>query len=151
MHPIKPGVMTLVSLCVLLSFQTSAAGLYKWVDADGNVNYTQSPPPPGTEVTTIKPPPPVANSASRQQLEQRIDSLNKLTEQRQKQAEEKQKTESGQAERKRLCEQAKTIQAGYERPRVSVTDSDGNPRILAEEERLQGLEKAGKKVEELCK
>jgi len=133
------------------SFPLTAAELYKWVDAEGNVNYTQSPPPPGTQGTTIKPPPPVANEASRQQLDQRIDSLNKLTEQRQKQVEQRQKTEGEQLEQKRLCEQARSRLASLERPRVSVTASDGSSRILGEEERMQGLEKARQQLQELCK
>ncbi len=151
MRQFRSGLFSILSIGLIFSFQLPAAELHKWVDAEGNVNYTQSPPPPGTQGTTIKPPPPVADGASRQQLEHRLDSLDKLTEQRQKQTEQRQKSATEQAEQKRLCEQARSRLASYERPRVSVTGSDGNTRILGEEERTQGLEKARQQVQELCK
>jgi hypothetical protein len=45
------------ALILLLAIQTSyAEELYRWVDADGNVQYTQTPPPAGVnaEVKTLQ-------------------------------------------------------------------------------------------------
>ena len=40
-------------LCLLVP--SAFAGLYKWVDEDGNVHYTDSPPPQGAEEVTLPP------------------------------------------------------------------------------------------------
>ena len=40
-------------LCFLIP--SAFAGLYKWVDADGNVHYTDHPPPQGAEEVTLPP------------------------------------------------------------------------------------------------
>ncbi len=40
---------------------SAAAGLYKWVDANGNVQYSQDPPPQG-KFESIAPPAPAAES-----------------------------------------------------------------------------------------
>ncbi len=40
-------------LCLLVP--SAFAGLYKWVDADGSVHYTDTPPPQGAEEVTLPP------------------------------------------------------------------------------------------------
>jgi len=43
----KSPVQLFVALAVLLATATVAAQVYKWVDKDGQVQYTDTPPPPG--------------------------------------------------------------------------------------------------------
>ena len=50
-------LLTLLIGLMMSSF--SHAKMYKWVDEEGNVHYTQTKPPADTEVETIKPPPKV--------------------------------------------------------------------------------------------
>ena len=40
-------------LCLLVP--SAFAGLYKWVDTDGNIHYTDTPPPQGAEEVTLPP------------------------------------------------------------------------------------------------
>jgi hypothetical protein len=48
----------LMTLCIAIALPAAAAaGMYKWVDADGNVIYSQTPPPQGVQAETIGPPP----------------------------------------------------------------------------------------------
>ncbi|MCP4697318.1 MAG: DUF4124 domain-containing protein [Gammaproteobacteria bacterium] len=52
--------MKRLSLVFLLAFFSSldlSAAAYKWVDAEGNVHYSQRPPPSNVKSTVIKPPP----------------------------------------------------------------------------------------------
>jgi hypothetical protein len=44
------------ALMLLLAFPTQAA-MYRWVDPDGNVVYSEMPPPGARDVKTIAPPP----------------------------------------------------------------------------------------------
>jgi len=147
----KSGLITAVLVVQIICLPVAQAELYKWRDKEGNVNYTQTPPPAGTQVTTIKPPPAVTTAAANERLQQRLQTLDKLAGARQKQTEEKQKSGQDVAEQQRLCEQAKSHLASYERPRVNVPTADGNSRILGEDERLGQIEKARGQVKELCK
>lgn len=45
---------TLTVLLMLLSLSATAGQVYRWVDAQGNVNYTDQPPPPGAKGSTQK-------------------------------------------------------------------------------------------------
>ncbi len=46
-----------VLLAVMLAFAASAfAQMYRWVDKDGRVHYTATPPPPGVKARTLQAP-----------------------------------------------------------------------------------------------
>ena len=47
-------VFVLIMLSVFY-ISVPAGEMYKWVDEEGNVQYTQTPPPEGTEATTVTP------------------------------------------------------------------------------------------------
>ena len=148
----KTDYLLINSLFLLLIIHTPPiqAELYKWVDKDGNVNYTQSPPPAGIRATKIKPPPAALDNATVERLQRQQAVLGELSEQRRSEAEQQQKGASEQEQKQGLCAQARSTMAGYNRPRVSITSADGTRRALGEDERLQGLERARKQVEELC-
>ena len=44
-----PGAIVLVTLMTVLSVATAKETMYRWVDVDGNVNYSDRPPPAGAE------------------------------------------------------------------------------------------------------
>lgn len=148
----KPGAIVILSgLVFLLGVRTDTyAQLYKWVDENGNVNYTQSPPPPGIEGSTIKPPAPVNTETARKQLDSRLSNLDKLAGQRQQQDEEKLQAEQQSATQGRLCNQARARLASYQQPRINVTDSNGLNRRLSEEERQREISRSRQQVNELC-
>jgi len=146
-----PGLTRLLGLVILAYQPVVYAELYKWVDKDGHVNYTQSPPPAGVKSTTIQPPPVVRAEMANEHLQKRIETVKTMTEQRQKQIDAKLKSDQDLAGQKLLCDQARSRLASYERPRVSVSDADGNSRLLGEDERLREVEKARGQVKELCK
>lgn len=43
----KSPIQLFIALAILLATATVAAQVYKWVDKDGKVQYTDTPPPPG--------------------------------------------------------------------------------------------------------
>jgi hypothetical protein len=50
-------MLRILILCVTLAFAAAAsAQLYRWVDKDGRVHYTATPPPPGTKARTLQGP-----------------------------------------------------------------------------------------------
>ena len=141
-------------LFLCLSAGGAAAEIYKWVDKDGNVQYTQSPPPDGIAAQEIQPPPPPADAAEAEQaLEMDVEGLEKAAEAKKEQAAEKLKTQADADKEAKLCEQAKARMASYERPRVTIPDpsAEGGRRRATEEERVAELAKSEALVKELCK
>ena len=62
----KSPVQLFIALAILLATATVAAQVYKWVDKDGKVQYTDTPPPANatkSEARKIDTAPPVATKA----------------------------------------------------------------------------------------
>jgi hypothetical protein len=150
----QPGEHWRVFLMVCLlgaAFPAAPARIYKWVDADGNVQYTQTPPPGGIKSEEIKPPPPpVDTGAAVKALEEQRAVLDKSRDDRIKAAEQEQRAQQESADRQRQCEQAKLRLAAYERPRVNVVGEGGSRRRATEEERVAEIAKAREAVQQLC-
>ena len=127
------------------------AATYKWVDAEGNTQYSQQPPPDGAEAETVAPPPKVDTDKAVGDLEKQQEQFKKQDEDKSKQAEETQKTGEDLAQQKKRCEQAKDKLAKMQRPRISVTGEDGNRKRLSEDERQTAINDANKSIAELCK
>lgn len=137
------------SILLFLFSMNCFAAMYKWVDADGNVHYTQSPPT-GVESETIKPPPEVDTDNAIKQLEDQKKRADQYLEDKHKQKEEGQQAGAELAQKKALCEQAKARVASYERPRVNIVAEDGTRTRAPEETRLEELKKSKEDVDKYC-
>ena len=146
------GKLTVLLLgCVCLSSQHAIAEMYKWVDAEGNTNYTQSPPPGDIEKEVIKPPPKINSELSEKQLENRKKELNESRDSRLESKQQKKEQQQDLEKQRADCGKAKARLASYERPRVNVKDKDGNPARVPEEQRQKEIEKSKELVAKLCK
>ena len=131
--------------------QHSLATAYKWVDEDGNTHYTQTPPPGGMSGEAITPPlPKVDTEAARSKIKSLTERADKLQAERAEKAEQRRQQLAQEAEQATLCQQARTSQASYERPRVNEVMEDGSRRIMGEEERQAGLARARNLVSKFC-
>lgn len=130
--------------------QHSLATAYKWVDEDGNTHYTQTPPPGDTPGKAINRPPKVDIEAAQDEIKSLTERADKLQAERVEKAEQRQKKLAQEAERATLCQQARTSQASYERPRVNEVMADGRRRAMGEEERQAGLARAKDLVSKFC-
>lgn len=50
----KSPIQLFIAIAILLATATVAAQVYKWVDKDGQVQYTDTPPPPGATKAEAK-------------------------------------------------------------------------------------------------
>ncbi len=50
----KSPIQLFIAIAILLATATVAAQVYKWVDKDGKVQYSDQPPPPGATKTEAK-------------------------------------------------------------------------------------------------
>ncbi len=122
----------LFALLLVLSPQAaSAAGIYKWVDADGVTHYSESSPEnaPAREVE-IEPPPVVPSVEQQQrlrQIEQSYDELSReLASQRQARQQRRQAEAEAQRDRRERCGHALIQLRVLEKAQPVYRDEDGN-------------------------
>lgn len=150
----KKYIQKFTGLSLLLLFISGPgfAAMYKWVDADGNVHYTQSPPPGDIEGETIKPPPKVDTDKALKELQDRQDKIKSINEDRTREAEEEKMKEGNLAKKKAACDLAKDkLAKASGSTRVYATDEKGNRVKLGEDERQARIDAAKKEVAEFCK
>ena len=153
-HKLQPaGFRRLLMLFILtaLPSQHGLATAYKWVDADGNTHYTQTPPPGDRPSQAISAPPPGADTeAARSKIKSLTERADRLQEERAEKAEKRRQQRAEEAERETLCQEARASRASYERPRVNQVMADGSRRVMGEEERQAGLARARALVGRFC-
>lgn len=146
---VKNTLALLLLLSLSANMPSAKAKMYKWIDAEGNTHYTQTPPN-DIESTAIKPPPKVNSEASLKKLRQQEENLRGLRDERLKKADNAAKQKQEQKEKKELCEKARLRLAGYQRPRVAVEDGAGNVERISEEKRQAEIAKSKEYVDQFC-
>src|SRR3569623_2760354 len=146
----------LVGLTAMLSIGAGAraqAAMYKWVDAQGKVQYTQTPPPAG-QFKELKPgPPPQAPEEAERQLQQLLERQRESATPRETAAKDQESDQHRQAQQDRLCEQAKKRLAVLESrpgPRLGVVENGAVVRRMDEDERQTKLAETRKIIAEFC-
>lgn len=137
-------------VCLMLLPSILFAKTYKWVDSDGNIHYTQSPPAGDIKVEVIEPPSSVDEHGALETLGKKNERADKLREQRLTATKEKLKSREDAAEKEKDCQQAISRLASYQYPRILMEDSDGTSRILPEEERQAEIKKSQEYIKNLC-
>lgn len=142
------------AIFLLLSSFGAIAEMYKYIDENGQVVYTQFRPDPGVVAETIRgpAPPPSSAKATRQEL---IDNLVNQAETRedrkaaQKKAEQE-KTRDNQL--KQNCEAArKNLKYLQGQDKRTLVDNDGKAITMSDSQRQQQIKKAREIVERDCK
>ncbi len=107
--PQTPMLRLFCALLPCLLALPAAAEIYRWVDENGTVVYSQTPPPDGRRTTTVAPPPPPAEdpAVARKRLEEQIRRLEQSAEARRKAEAKKAKTREEAARREARCRQAR--------------------------------------------
>lgn len=129
------------------------ADVYKWVDAQGQTHYSQTPPPAGQSAKLIETDKPPAVDVESQQKE--IESLI------QQQAEAKKKQEERLAEQRQQAQLAEenaekcklaqhNLQQYQDNPGRRVMDSEGNVTRPSEEDRQEMIKKMQEAITEFC-
>ncbi len=139
----KLSKLTVVLASLLLSHATLSADTYKWTDDTGQVQYTQIPPkdrPYETIKTKVKnPESPVAKPANASKSEESP----------------KGDVAIAKAEAEKLavnCDRAKQNKEMLTTAaKIRVTDKDGNPRHLTDEERKEKLQATELQIQSYCK
>jgi hypothetical protein len=153
---------------ILLYAAVASAQLYRWVDRDGRVHYTNTPPPAGVKSRTLAAPAsapvaPATNGESAPDAAAKDASKGPLTPAEQEQAfrkrqlEAQKAAEKAEAERKESvaksdnCERAReylrTLESGQ---RVSRTNAQGEREYVDDATRARETETARQAVTDWC-
>ncbi len=146
------GVIMAAGLALL---GVAHADVYRWVDNQGGVHYTETPPPVGNLDRGVKvrtygaPTGGTEQGNARSQAIQ--DQLKAIQDQRQKAAEEQSKQETETARRTGNCQAARDNLAKLEiRTNRRLVDKEGNVTTLSEQDRLKRIEEARKQIADNC-
>ena len=150
--------MNMKTLCVMLismaalSLMTAYADqVYRWVDAQGNVHYSQTPPASSAvkpQVVDMEPPPP--DPTSLQQQQNLVKSMNAAATAQQQAAAEAQQEAQQKAQQQQACAAArKQLQAYMETHRV-ITNTKNGPTYYTGDDLVKFRQQAQAQVNKVC-
>lgn len=144
--------VALLTVAALTCMSARADQVYRWVDAQGNVHYSQTPPPDAVTkaklVDVVPQPPDVTGVEQQQQLVKSMDAAKEAQQQAaataQQQAQKKtQKLQACEAARKRLQEYMDTH-------KVITNANSANPTYYTGEDLVKFRQQAQEDVNKLC-
>jgi len=155
----KSPIQLFAAIAILLATATVAAQVYKWVDKDGKVQYSDSPPPASatkTEAKKIETGPAAASvgnappaGSSLQDRAKDFDNRQKDSAEKNKKAEEAEKNAGIEAENCKAA-QAALRDLESERP-LRRSNEAGEVVIMTDEEKQAGVARARAAVASSCK
>ncbi len=141
---------TIVSACLLAACLPAAAQLYKWVDKDGRVTYSDRPPP-AAQSKQLDFGPLGSPAAAKSAIDKDKDLEKNRLEARKKEQAAEDKARKAQVDEEN-CKRARaylqTVTAGG---RIATYDEKGERTLLTDEQIEQERVKAQKAVDESCK
>ena len=139
-------------LAMAVSFSADAnKPIYKWKDSQGNIKYTQSKPPRGTEFETI-----YQRQSNSEEKTQTSNSKTSESVDAQEQMLSEQKTEKQRVQKankeitKKNCMIAQNNLDTLTNSARVFTETDGERRLLTDQERSDKLEVAQANVDKYC-
>lgn len=134
-NSIRPA-LPLAILLVLLASPVSAGKIFKWVDSKGVTHYSQSPPSAvEAEELNVRSRPEAETAAAREQLQQRMDNLDRQREDRRAKRDGTTEELSRQREVEQFCQKARSRISEYDSGRqLAVRREDGSYQRLTPED-----------------
>lgn len=141
----------------LMLFSVSAhAALHKWVDAAGNVHYSDTAPPAEAKEQQLRIPQAPADTAasgvpSEKSIFERDVELTKALKAKEKTAQQAAQEQKNAEIKKQNCENSRNSLTTLENaPRITTYDASGNQVVIDEATRQQKIEAARKAVSDFC-
>jgi hypothetical protein len=145
----------LLALALALPAAAAAGQLYRWVDKDGTVRYSDLPPPAGTQSRTLNVPGSApadsGGSSGAPSLKEREAAFEKRQQEQKKAAEKAAAEAQQQAIKEANCRQARESLAVLNTgQRIMQVDAQGNQYYPDDAQRAQETQKAQQAVREWC-
>ena len=143
----RKGILTII---LALAVTPVGAAMFKWTDANGNVQYGAFPPA-GVEAERIKGSPQPRSQPQSTTPQQRLKDLEQRQKEEGEQAAEAAANQQREEAKKKNCEIAKKNLANLQRGgHRRVRLPDGTVTYLEDEDRQQRIEENKKRVREFC-
>ncbi|MBI3223418.1 MAG: DUF4124 domain-containing protein [Nitrosomonadales bacterium] len=154
----KNSLFVLLLLCAV----NAHAGLSKWVDAEGNVHYSDMPPPANAQAKTLRAVPAAgaaaqeakpgsAPSAAKTYVEREAELKKAQLAKKEAADRAAQEQAAAQAQAENCAAARQNLRTLQEMPRISELDANGERIFLSDEQRQQRIEKAQQTISSLCK
>ena len=145
-HRIAPYIL-IFALCVMVDSVNAA--LYKWVDIEGNIRYSERKPV-YDEFEELKPPSNVDTESAIETFEGKQKKAADL-EGKKKEEAELARIDAENAERKKSnCQLARDRLASYDKPNMILFHEDGSRAMVTKEERQGQIGIANDMIKEFC-
>ena len=148
----KPPLVVMAVLTAVALTAAQAQQVYRWVDSQGNMHYSQTPPPSAitkVRVMEVDAAPPDATGARQQQA--LVKSVRAADAAQQKAAQEAQQTAAKKAQQQQACDAARKQLQGYmETHRVITNATSANPTYYTGEDLVKFREQAQEQVNKVC-
>lgn len=136
----------------LVSGLAAAAQMYKWVDKDGHVHFSQTPPPStgvqAQQVNISAPPPDPTSLQNSQNLQQQIAEQNEKAKADPEQEKQKQ---SAEAQKKAHCDDLRSrLNVLNSSGRTATVDAQGNMNYLSDEDRQKQMQAIEDQISREC-
>lgn len=125
---------------------TAGAAMYKWTDAQGNVQYSQEPPPDNQYQEVAPPPPPPSGTNADEQLNKYRDTITPAPPPTGEMDNQKLQAEVDQ----KNCEAARKNLDTYTRYR-RVKNAEGEIQTLGDDERKAKIKESQEAIDKYCK
>ncbi len=136
---------------LLLCSSSAHAALHKWVDANGEVQYSDGPPPPTVKAEKVRTPPTPSGLAAPKSVAEQEAEYRKAQKAKQDAAQKAEKTEQDARERKQNCDAARgNLAAMQNSQRVTTYNAAGEPVLMDDVTRQQHMEEARKQITTYC-
>jgi len=147
----RSAAIALAIACALLA-APALATMYKWVDKDGKVVYSDQPPPANVKSEVIKPPPPPVNPNAAQEFADKQLELKAKEKKTQEEAKTAERTRLDNERRREGCQQARAQLRALEVGNQLYLryDEKGQPIYLDDAGRQSAIATQRDYVRELC-
>lgn len=148
----QPLCVALLTVVALTCVAARADQVYRWVDAQGNVHYSQTPPPDAvTKAKLVDVEPPAPDSTGVQQQQQLVNSVTAGNDAQQKAAAAAQQQAQEKAQKQQACEAArKRLQEYMDTHRVITNANSANPTYYTGDDLVKFRQQAQEQVNKLC-
>lgn len=148
----KTLLVVMAAVAAMVFTATQAQQVYRWVDAQGNVHYSQTPPPSAVTKTTVMElaplPPDPTGVAEQKQL---MKSVAKADAAKQQAAQQAAQEAAKKAQQQQACDAARKQLQGYmEAHRVITNGNSANPTYYTGQDLVKFREQAQQQVDKVC-
>jgi len=145
-NPLLPGLIAF-ALCL-----PASAAMYKWVDEEGNVHYTETKPEGDIDAEVIRPQQKADNTELERERSDRLAREKAYEEYRKEKEKEQEAIAKQEALREKNCKQSKELLEKLKSlRRFRIKDEEGNPKWASNEEHQATIDRVQQNVNEFCK